>query len=447
MSTTPPGYNPIDLPGQILDEGYGGRFSDPTTGAGLFTANTDYNVVGVDPLTGEDAPIGTDVGFGAAVRRWMQAGVYNGDFSILPNAYGDHIIDAYNMLAYWSFQPTQSGCIVAYAEPQSAVAFQADTFQTDTFQATAGSGGASQLRFKMIAGGYAEDDAHIQQLVPVATTADEVYELEAGFSLVRVQDTDPDAKAYITVEFVQGNLLASTASPNSVTIEASLATDSKATTRTDTITIPDDARYARISVGMRRGAAAETETAEFSISEVFIDQRYIAASVAEHATAYHNSGTSFPASPTSNQLYHRTDIRGGMTFRYNGTYWLSDQLLFVSHATPVINGTSYNTNEGDMAVPFDYDFYVVGWDWAGECSVNGTMTLAIRWRTYDDSSVTAEDSVTPTFTAADWVGATRTLGSLITAGTYANLNCYNLAPSGGGVTRWGVTVWYRLRAT
>ena len=128
MSYTPPGYNPIDLPGQIMDEGWGGRIVDPISGAGLFTSNTDPNVVGVDPLTGVDSPIGTDVGFGAAVRRWVQAGVYNGDFSVPPTATGSQIEDAYNMLPYWSFQPTQSGQIIAFVEPATDAGFEPTAF-------------------------------------------------------------------------------------------------------------------------------------------------------------------------------------------------------------------------------------------------------------------------------------------------------------------------------
>lgn len=275
MSALPPGYNPTDLPGQILDEGWGGRIVDPISGTGLFNANTDYNVVGVDPLTGDYAPIGTDVGFGAAVRRWVQAGVYNGDFSVPPNAPGTQIEDAYNMLPYWSFQPTQSGQIIAFVEPQTGTAFQVNAFQADAFQTEDLSSAANltQLRFQMIPGGYAEDDAYITQLVPVTTTADEVYELEAGFSIVRVSDTDADALAYISVSFLRKNLLSSLGSPSSASQTVSLATDSKDTIRTTPIAIPDDAQYARLSIGMRRNTMDHTTSAEFAISEVFVIQR------------------------------------------------------------------------------------------------------------------------------------------------------------------------------
>lgn len=80
------------------------RFIDTTVGAGLFTTNSDPNVVAVDPLTGEDAPAGTDVGFGSAVRRFIQTGVLNGDFSIPPPDTSQAISDS-NVLPYWTWTP------------------------------------------------------------------------------------------------------------------------------------------------------------------------------------------------------------------------------------------------------------------------------------------------------------------------------------------------------
>lgn len=38
-------------------------------------------------------------------------------------------------------------------------------------------------------------------------------------------------------------------------------------------------------------------------------------------------GTAFPTSPTVGQAFRRLDIRGGVLFRWNGVYWLSEQLF------------------------------------------------------------------------------------------------------------------------
>lgn len=45
----------------------------------------------------------------------------------------------------------------------------------------------------------------------------------------------------------------------------------------------------------------------------------------EQPFGYYSEGTSFPLNPQVGWRVFRTDIRGGMAFRWNGTYWLSEQ--------------------------------------------------------------------------------------------------------------------------
>lgn len=80
-----------DQPLRLLASGSGG---------GLFTINSDPNVVNVDPLTGSNAPTGTDVGFAAPIRRWVHTGVLNGDFATPPPD-ADAPIGPDNVLDYW----------------------------------------------------------------------------------------------------------------------------------------------------------------------------------------------------------------------------------------------------------------------------------------------------------------------------------------------------------
>ena len=110
---------PIPLPGTGDIIGTGAdqsaiRLVDSVSGGGLFTTNSDPNVVGVDPLTGEDAPLGTDVGFGAAIRRFIHTGVLNGDFSLPPPS-TDQPIDDSNPLPYWTWTGGDAAEIVADA--------------------------------------------------------------------------------------------------------------------------------------------------------------------------------------------------------------------------------------------------------------------------------------------------------------------------------------------
>ena len=115
--------NPYDVIGQTIGDGFTGRITDPVTGAGHFNANTDPNVVGIDPLTGSEAPAGTDVGFGAATRRFLTAGVYNGDFAVPPSDPPGAIVsdtaDAdYNALPYWrAYRPDNGSAVGALSHP------------------------------------------------------------------------------------------------------------------------------------------------------------------------------------------------------------------------------------------------------------------------------------------------------------------------------------------
>lgn len=78
------GWNPLEVPGGALGDGGTGRITDPVTGAGLFNPNMDPAVSGIDPLTGVEAPTGTDMSFGAMVRRQIHTNVINGDFAVTP---------------------------------------------------------------------------------------------------------------------------------------------------------------------------------------------------------------------------------------------------------------------------------------------------------------------------------------------------------------------------
>jgi hypothetical protein len=112
------------------------RLVDTTVGAGLFTTNSDPSVVSVDPLTGEDAPVGTDVGFGAAVRRYIQTGVLNGDFSIPPPDITQAISDS-NPLPYWTWTPPGDGLTIASI---SADATYASGYRLDVTYGTGATG-------------------------------------------------------------------------------------------------------------------------------------------------------------------------------------------------------------------------------------------------------------------------------------------------------------------
>lgn len=101
-------YGSLYATGDVRAIGDGSfRIVDSVSGAGLLTQNSDPNVVNIDPLTGANAPIGTDVGFGAAVARWVHTGFWNGDFSVPPARPSD-LISIDNPLPYWTWTPDAS---------------------------------------------------------------------------------------------------------------------------------------------------------------------------------------------------------------------------------------------------------------------------------------------------------------------------------------------------
>lgn len=141
--------------GESIGDGIESRITDSATGAGLFNPNTDPAVVGVDPLTGSLAASGTDMSFGAAIRRQMQTNVINGDFAVLPPSGVDSVVisdpaDAdYNPLPGWYWTPDPSGIVsLSMAADAGAASGYKATF---TFTASLASTSAGQELYQFIA--------------------------------------------------------------------------------------------------------------------------------------------------------------------------------------------------------------------------------------------------------------------------------------------------------
>lgn len=134
------------------------RLTDPVTGAGILTGNTDPLVVGVDSLTGLPAPSGTDTGAGASLRSEWQRGVKNGDFAVPPE-HQDWPINSdtssayYNPLPHWVLTDNSNGSMVL-------------TWVTDP---TSGSGG--HIHVAVAAGILDTETLVLTQLIPFRATA------------------------------------------------------------------------------------------------------------------------------------------------------------------------------------------------------------------------------------------------------------------------------------
>lgn len=149
------------------------RITDPLTGAGLFTSNTDPQFSGLDPITGGTAPTGTDVGFGAALRREIAAGVKNGDFALGPPDI-TMPISADNPLPYWTWTPSSDAHVIP------------------TWAASAtGSGGS----IKFTCSTSSSNEGYLEQLVPINASSAKSYAIMAGAWFTAGTGAIPDGNA------------------------------------------------------------------------------------------------------------------------------------------------------------------------------------------------------------------------------------------------------------
>jgi hypothetical protein len=105
--------------------------------------------------------------------------------------------------------------------------------------------------------------------------------------------------------------------------------------------------------------------------------------------AFTGSGTSFPGSPATNDHFYRTNIRGGMMFFWDGTYWLSEQQF----SCPFYADDKSGYFAADQfPLPRDLDVYLVAW--SVTCYVATTNDATRYWHgdmqcTLVDNSATA----------------------------------------------------------
>lgn len=224
------------------------RILDPVSGAGIFTSNTNPNVSGLDPLTGLVAATGTDTGFGAYLRRMVLSGVENGDFAVPPKNIRAAISDA-NPLPGWHWVQASGSAITAWWVPDPEVS----------------SGG--KIRFD-IAEGAADDEAYLEQLVKVAGVLTQRWAVPpvatfqtAGFATShRVKATSQPLMADLTETGSAGTAIRTFSSLDALTSRSDYfyATNP---------TLPADAYYMRVRVGVHRGTALDTDIGSVYVSE------------------------------------------------------------------------------------------------------------------------------------------------------------------------------------
>lgn len=204
------------------------RLTDPTTGAGLLTTNTDPTVAGVDPLTGADAPEGTDVGFGSSLLARIADGVYNGDLAVPPPQpslplMGDPDDAAYNPLPYWRHVPDPTGRISA-SWSDGVV----------TFAIAAGPGTASR--------------AWLEQLVRLPNRTI-TPALRVAWAENDLSGTPSNLYPFVEAQYLDASLAVTGDAGSSVGVPASTQGIVSAVGNPSEQRQPSDARYLRVRVG------------------------------------------------------------------------------------------------------------------------------------------------------------------------------------------------------
>lgn len=294
-------------------------------------------------------------GFGGALRRFISSGVYNGDFGQAPPYPDSPIVQVWNPLPFWTFTQASGTAITASAIADSS------------------SGSGRVIRFDMAAGA-AGDDAYLEQLIPVNASRGRSYTLYCLASFLTSASVSV-AKMYITGTWLKADQVTTTGTGATLTrtttaAGASTLVDLYAPSGVNAV-VPSDAYYLRVRVGFQRDAAATTVVESVTLCEVRIAAGNTTAMVTEGfapssygpleitqlsgnaiiaanqlggsgstpkitllgntttpiiqlsattgSAALRYGGTSFPSSPTTDDLYFRTDVNGW--YYYTGAAW------------------------------------------------------------------------------------------------------------------------------
>jgi hypothetical protein len=156
-------------------------------------------------------------------------------------------------------------------------------------------------------------------------------------------------------------------------------------------------------------------------------------------------GTTFPTGPATDARYYRTDVRGGMWFRYDGTRWLSEQMLsmhsgnerFSTETTPLYG-----------FLPSDYDVQLVRFESRPFANAVGAnyLTYTLAKRTVANASTTIVTYNTSGDTISNWNDHSSDLSDVLDTSTYAVVSLV-VAYTGSAASYGTHSVWYRLIAT
>ncbi len=208
------------------------------------------NVASSGSADGVNDPIG--IGLGPAWRRFLTAGIYNGDFAMPCDDLTSQLDNVNNALPYWSY--------VVGSGTSIDTRIVAD--------ATTGSGFVLQMS---LGAGAAGDTAYIEQIVPVIANADQAFAFMAA-AYMKVPVTSSDVEGFIEHQYLQDD--GATTTGSALTGHRSLGTGpallggvSVTPDTTYNLTAPADAYFLRVRIGIRRrsgGSNSAAATAQFT---------------------------------------------------------------------------------------------------------------------------------------------------------------------------------------
>jgi hypothetical protein len=165
-------------------------------------------------------------------------------------------------------------------------------------------------------------------------------------------------------------------------------------------------------------------------------------------------GTAFPTGIASGTKFYRTDVRGGMLFRYDGTRWVSDQEFTMPLAARTLAAAITIADWAfQAAVPLDYDIYLTRWDILSYVATtnNGSHYWTHKIYDLDDNDVPA--SIATSGHAADtWTILSVNVNTVITCAADTGSGLL-LGPGASGKTGspgalyTAYTLYFRLIAT
>ena len=161
-------------------------------------------------------------------------------------------------------------------------------------------------------------------------------------------------------------------------------------------------------------------------------------------------GTSFPGSPDVQDEYIRTDIRGGMLFFWDGTYWLSREQF----AWTQTHSATTSSSVARQPIDLEYGYYITRWTL--NSNVGATNNGSNYWTYYFTvrNSAGADATAVHSFNSSgDTAGVLTNHGADVDTllgpddTTYRLMFIRTVSSGSPGVYYMGSTVHYRLQAT